>query len=102
MNTNERKSMHTEVVTQIVKVLAEAYGLDVEKDLPFSFTDARASGLIDAIALDLVLSFGYCISETNCGLSACIMGMGAEAEIAKSKTETGDPEEDAQDDNTLS
>lgn len=102
MNANERKSKHTEVVTQIVKVLAEAYGLDVEKDLPLSLDDIRANELIDTIALDLVMSFGFCITETNHGLSACIMGMAAEAEFVKCRTEIGDHEEDAQDDNILS
>ena len=102
MNANERKSMHAEVVSKIVKVLAEAYGLDVEKDLPFSLSDDKTREIINEIAFDLNSSFGFCIMETNIGLSACIIGMASAAESAKCKTESGDPEEDVQDDNILS
>ena len=101
MNANERKSKHTDVVFQIVKVLAEAYELDVEKDLPISLGDVKMHELIDALALDLVASFGFCINEVNNGLSACIMGMASAAESAKCKIKSGDPEEGAQDDNAL-
>lgn len=102
MNANERKSMHKEVVAKIVAVLAESYGLNIENDLPLSMGDVKIHELIDEIALDLVLSFGFCIQETNNGLAACIMGMASQAEFIKCKTETDDCEEDAQDDNTLS